>query len=68
VILENAGSRAKQVHTGDHSAESFLTDSFINAGLQIDAFNFGETFDCILNDFWFLHEALDVYAHAHQLF
>jgi hypothetical protein len=44
------------------------TDSFVTAGLHIDAFDFGETSEWMLDDFWFLNEALDVDAHAQQLF
>jgi hypothetical protein len=50
------------------SAESISTDSFTNAGLDIDAFDFGETSEWMLDDFWFLNEALDADSHANHLF
>ena len=63
VMLESAGSTAANTF----STAPLSTDSFINAGLQIDAFDFGETSEWMQDDFWFLNEAVDGDPHAHPL-
>jgi hypothetical protein len=40
----------------------------MNAGLQINAFDFGETSGWMQDDFWFLNEAVDGESYAHPLF
>ncbi|KAF7672800.1 hypothetical protein GT037_009301 [Alternaria burnsii] len=57
VLLQDAPRIAKQInsHSG-YSAEALSTDSFADVGLRIDAFDFGETSEWMLDDFWFLNE------------
>jgi hypothetical protein len=37
-------------------ADYLTTDSFVAAGLQLDAFDFADTTDWMMGDFWFLND------------
>ncbi|CAG5188144.1 uncharacterized protein ALTATR162_LOCUS11884 [Alternaria atra] len=69
VLLQDAPRATKQIngHSG-HSAEALSTDSFADAGLRIDAFDFGETSEWMLDDFWFLNEPFESGSQTHYLF
>ncbi|RYO57647.1 hypothetical protein AA0116_g7495 [Alternaria tenuissima] len=68
VLLQDAPRIAKQInsHPG-YSAEALSTDSFADVGLRIDAFDFGETSEWMLDDFWFLNEPFGNECQANHL-
>jgi hypothetical protein len=68
-MLQDAPRIANQIngHSG-FSVESPPTDSFADAGLRIDAFDFGETSEWMLDDFWFLNETFESGSQTHHLF
>jgi hypothetical protein len=37
------------------STESLTADSFADAGLRLDAFDFGDTSEYLMDDLWFLN-------------
>jgi hypothetical protein len=68
-VLEDAALGAKQVDSDPRLVgEPLSAEPFINAGLRIDAFDFGETSEWMLDDFWFLNEPLDIDDQGHHLF
>ncbi|CAN9379685.1 unnamed protein product [Alternaria alternata] len=68
VLLQDAPRIPKQInsHPG-YSAAALSTDSFADVGLRIDAFDFGETSEWMLDDFWFLNEPFGSECQANHL-